>query len=451
MNLLKDNVPKLVKKLAVPAMVGTLFQTLYNIVDTFFAGKISPEALSALSKSFPIYFIIIATSIGVTVAGTSLIGNSIGENDKNKTINYFTHIIFYGIIVSIVITYLGLSYSEKVFSLMGSTNEVTFLGLQYTDVIYSGSVIFILVVALNSLLHAEGDTKTYRNVLILSFFLNIILNPILIFGFLFIPAMGVKGIGVATIIAQSISLIIILVKVLKNSKVKEITKDYLIPKIFYFKNIFFQSMPITISICGYAFAAAIIFTYVGQSGEYAVAGYGAGTRIEQVVLLPILGINTAIISIISQNYGAKNFNRIKETYFTAIKYAFIIMVISGIIVFVSASIITSIFSNDLEVIEYGKRYLKISAFVLPAYPVFFLSNGFFMAIKKSENAMISNFFRNVLNPIVLFYVAKYIGASFNTFFWIWVGINWFFSISYFLIVIYYFKTRLEKFSAVVHP
>jgi len=451
MNLLKDNVPKLVKKLAVPAMVGTLFQTLYNIVDTFFAGKISPEALSALSKSFPIYFIIIATSIGVTVAGTSLIGNSIGENDKNKTINYFTHIIFYGIIVSIVITYLGLSYSEKVFSLMGSTNEVTFLGLQYTDVIYSGSIIFILVVALNSLLHAEGDTKTYRNVLILSFFLNIILNPILIFGFLFIPAMGVKGIGVATIIAQSLSLIIILVKVLKNNKVKEITKDYLIPKIFYFKNIFFQSMPITVSICGYALAAAIIFTYVGQSGEYAVAGYGAGTRIEQVVLLPILGINTAIISIISQNYGAKNFNRIKETYFTAIKYAFIIMVISGIIVFLSASVITSIFSSDPEVIEYGKRYLKISAFVLPAYPVFFLSNGFFMALKKSENAMISNFFRNVLNPIVVFYIAKYISASFDTFFWIWVGINWFFSILYFLIVIYYFKNKLDKSGAVIHP
>ena len=84
MNLLKDNVPKLVRKLALPAMVGTLFQTLYNIVDTFFAGKISPEALSALSKSFPIYFIIVATSIGVTVAGTALIGNSIGEKDKKS-------------------------------------------------------------------------------------------------------------------------------------------------------------------------------------------------------------------------------------------------------------------------------------------------------------------------------------------------------------------------------
>ncbi len=451
MDLLKDNVPKLVRKLAVPAMIGTLFQTLYNVVDTFFAGKISPEALSALSKSFPIYFIIIATSIGVTVAGTSLIGNSIGEKDNKKTLNYFSHIIYYGILISIFITFLGLYFSEGVFFLMGSTEEVASLGLEYTNIIYSGSVLFILVVSLNSLLHAEGDTKTYRNVLVLSFLLNVILNPILIFGFLFIPAFGVKGIGIATIISQLVSFLIILFKVLKNERVRNITSEYLVPKFLFFKNIFFQSMPISVSICGYALAAAIIFTYVGQSGEFAVAGYGVGTRIEQVVLLPILGINTAIISIIAQNYGANNLVRIKETYFTAIKYAFIIMITAGTLVFLSASVITSFFSSDPEVIEYGKRYLKISAFVLPAYPVFFLSNGFFMALKKSENAMISNFFRNVLNPIAVFYIAKYINASFETFFWLWVGINWFFSISYFFIIIYYFKLKLNKSSTVVHP
>ena len=451
MDLLKDNIPKLVRKMAVPAMVGTLFQTLYNVVDTFFAGKISPEALSALSKSFPIYFIIIATSIGVTVAGTSLIGNSIGERDNKKTLNYFSHIIYYGILISIFITFLGLYFSEKVFFLMGSTEEVALLGLEYTNIIYLGSILFILVVSLNSLLHAEGDTKTYRNVLVLSFLLNILLNPILIFGFLFIPAFGVKGIGIATIVSQFLSFVIILFKVFKNERVRNITNEHLLPKLLFFKNIFFQSMPITVSICGYALAAAIIFTYVGQSGEYAVAGYGVGTRIEQVVLLPILGINTAIISIIAQNYGANNLYRIKETYFTAIKYAFIIMITAGTLVFLSASVITSFFSNDPEVIEYGKRYLKISAFVLPAYPVFFLSNGFFMALKKSENAMISNFFRNVLNPIVVFYIAKYINASFETFFWIWVGINWFFSISYFFVIIYYFKVKLNKSSAVVHP
>ena len=173
MNLLKDNIPFLVKKLAIPASVGTLFQTFYNIVDTFFAGKISPEALSALSKSFPIYFIIIATSIGVSVAGTSLIGNSIGENNKKNILYYFSHIIIYGLIISVVITFLGLNYSEKVFFLMGSSPEVTNLGTSYTDIIFYGSILFILVVSLNSLLHAEGDTKTYRKINLILFYILI--------------------------------------------------------------------------------------------------------------------------------------------------------------------------------------------------------------------------------------------------------------------------------------
>ena len=98
-----DDIKKLIRRLAIPAVVGTLFQTLYNVVDTFFAGKISPEALSALSKSFPIYFIIIGTCIGVTVASTSLIANSIGETNEKKTLNYFTHSIYYGIIIAIII------------------------------------------------------------------------------------------------------------------------------------------------------------------------------------------------------------------------------------------------------------------------------------------------------------------------------------------------------------
>ena len=416
MNLLEDSIPKLVKKIALPASVGTLFQTLYNIVDTFFAGKISAEALSALTKSFPIYFIIIATSIGVTVAGTSLIANSIGEKDKNKILFYFTNTLYYGLIISIVITLIGLFFAKKVFFLMGSSNEVINLGTQYTNTIFAFSVLFILVVSFNSLLHAEGDTKTYRNALILSFFLNIILNPILIFGFLFIPALGVKGIAIATIISQSVSLIIVFLKVLQNQRIKEITNEYFKIKSSYIKNIFFQSMPISLAICGYSVAAAIIFTYVGYSGEYAAAGYGAATRIEQVLLLPILGINTAIISIIAQNYGAKNYGRIKESYYTAIKYAFVIMLTSSIIIFFTAGIIPTFFSDNIEVIHYGKKYLQISAFVLPAYPIFFLSNGFFMALKKSENALITNFFRNVLLPITTFYFAMYISADFNTFF-----------------------------------
>ena len=153
MNLLKDEVSLLVRKLAVPASVGTLFQTLYTIVDTFYAGKISPEALSALSKSFPIYFLIIATSIGVTVAGTSLIGSSIGEKNEKNVLSYFGNVIIFSIIISVVVSILGFAFGEKIFLLMNSSQEVTILGLEYIykcnffryDIIYfSSSIKFIL-------------------------------------------------------------------------------------------------------------------------------------------------------------------------------------------------------------------------------------------------------------------------------------------------------------------
>ena len=193
MNILSDDIKELIKKLAIPASVGTLFQTLYNIADTYFAGKISPEALSALTKSFPIYFIIIASSIGITVAGTSLIGNSIGEkNNKNASI-YFCQLIFFSFLIILLITFIGLNYASDLFSIMGSTNQVINLGLQYTDIIFLGSFIFILVVALNSLLHAEGDTKTYRNALILSFFFKHIVKSNFNIWILFHTSFGYEG------------------------------------------------------------------------------------------------------------------------------------------------------------------------------------------------------------------------------------------------------------------
>ena len=444
MNLLKDEVSLLVRKLAVPASVGTLFQTLYTIVDTFYAGKISPEALSALSKSFPIYFLIIATSIGVTVAGTSLIGSSIGEKNEKNVLNYFGNVIIYSIIISIVVSILGFAFGEKIFLLMNSSQEVTILGLEYINVIFLGTILFILVVALNSFLHAEGDTKTYRNVLIFSFFLNIILNPIFIFGFLFIPPLGITGIGIATLIAQFVSLMVILIKILNNKRIKQITLDHFKAKFFFLKNIFFQSMPITIAILGYSIAATVVFTYVGLFREYAVAGYGSATRIEQVVLLPILGINTAIISIIAQNIGAKYYYRVEQSYFTSIKYGVFIMLIAGVVIFISADIVPKFFSSNPDVIMHGSMYLKISAFILPAYPIFFLSNGFFMALKKSEKAMVNNIARNVIVPVLSFYIAKYLNADFKTFFYIWAIFQWLISLMLLFYVKYYIKHKLTN-------
>ena len=443
LSLTKDPIPSLIKKIALPASVGTLFQTLFNVVDTFFAGKISPEALSALAKSFPIYFIIIAACVGVTVGGTSLIANSIGENNKEKVLGYFANTIIYAFLISILITIIGLVFSPSLFALMGSDDEVILLSLKYTNVIFAGSIIFIMVVALNSLLHADGDTKTFRNILILSFFLNIILNPLFIFGFGFIPAMGIVGIGVATIVAQFVGLLIIFNKIIKSSRIKDISIKYFYPKVYLLKNLFFQSAPISAALLLISVGNFIIFAYIGVFGEYATAGYGSAARFEQILLLPVLGLNTAIISIIGQNFGAKNFSRVKESYFKAVMYGCTLMLISGLIIFLSADKIVSIFSNNQNVISFGTTYLKISALIFPAYPIFFISNGFFMAIKKSTYSMYLNIIRNVILFVPTIIMAKMLDGSFQTFFWSYCFFNWIYVLCLFAFVSAYIKRNLN--------
>jgi len=300
-----------------------------------------------------------------------------------------------------------------------------------------------MVVALNSLLHADGDTKTFRNILILSFFLNIILNPLFIFGFGFIPAMGIVGIGVATIVAQFVGLLIIFNKIIKSSRIKDISIKYFYPKVYLLKNLFFQSAPISAALLLISVGNFIIFAYIGVFGEYATAGYGSAARFEQILLLPVLGLNTAIISIIGQNFGAKNFSRVKESYFKAVMYGFTLMLISGLIIFLSADKIVSIFSNNQDVISFGTTYLKISALIFPAYPIFFISNGFFMAIKKSTYSMYLNIIRNVILFVPTIIMAKMFDGSFQTFFWSYCFFNWIYVLCLFAFVSAYIKRNLN--------
>ena len=443
LSLTKDPIPSLIKKIAIPASVGTFFQTMFNLVDTFFAGKISPEALSALAKTFPIYFIIIAACVGVSVAGTSLIANCIGEKNENKVVGYFAQTIIYGIFVSALITITGLVFSSSILKLMGSNDQVVLLGLKYTNLIFAGSIIFITIVALNSLLHAEGDTKTYRNVLILSFFLNIFLNPLFIFGFAFIPAMGITGIALSIIIAQTIGLFIILNKIIKSNRLKNLSIKNFYPNYKLLKNLFFQSIPISVALLLISVGNFIVFFYIGRFGEYATAGYGSAVRFEQILLLPVLGLNTAIISIVGQNFGARDFIRVKESYFKAILYGFILMTIAGLIIFLSADKIVRVFSDNPNVISFGTTYLRISALIFPVYPIFFISNGFFMAIKKPIYSMYLNIIRYVFLPIPVIITANMIGGKFESFFWSSCFFHWISMIILLTFVSSYIKKNLN--------
>ena len=445
LNFTKDKIPYLLKKIAIPAATGTLFQSLYTLVDTFYAGKISANALVALSKAFPISFIIISFGVGILAGTTSLIANALGEKKQSKAASYLAQSVLYSFLIYILVIFLGLYSASDILNFMGTEEINILLTLEYIQVIFIGSIFFFLQVSLNSVLNAEGDTRSYRNILIISFFLNIFLNPLFVFGFGIIPAFGVSGLAIATIICQLISLLYILTKVLKTDLAQLLNLKFFIVKINLILDLFKQGMPITISLMLIGLGIYNILFFVSKFGDIATAGYGVALRIEQLLLLPTIGLNTAVLSITGQNFGAKEYDRIGEVYYKAIFYGALIMLIAGLFIFFSGNFLIQLFSNDPEVLYYGVQYLKIAALIGPVYPIFFITNAFFQGIKKPIYSTFINLFRIVILPfITMWLILNYFNGGFIDLFIGLLVINWIFGIFIIIIVRYFFLKKLSS-------
>ena len=435
----------LLKKIAIPASTGTLFQTLYNIVDTFFAGKISANALAAIAKSFPLYFIIIATGVGIVSASNALISNSLGAKDDRTASLYVAQSLLYSVIVSIVVTMIGLSFSDDLLRFMGSDQETIKLATDYLDVIFFATFIFLIQISLNGALNAQGDTKSYRNVLIVSFFLNIGLNPLFIFGLGPIPAFGIAGLAIATVIAQLLGLFYLAYKVYCCELKQYLSPKCFLPKFDLIKNLTNQSVPMMMNMFMIGLGIYNILFFVSKFGYLAAAGYGSALRIEQILLLPVIGLNTAVLTIAGQNFGAKFFDRVDESYTKAIIVGSSFMILAGIIVFLLADNIVSIFTDNQEAINFGADYLKVAAFIGPVYPVFFITNALFQAIKKPIYTVIITFSRLVLLPFSTMSVVVFVlDGTFKDLFLGLFFINWTFGIVVFLFSKYYMKKLFSK-------
>ena len=425
MNITKDSIWSLLIKITVPASTGSLFMTFYNLVDTFFAGKISPEALAAVAKSWPITFIALAISIGVQAGTQSLISNSVGAKENKLASLYVAQSITLAIIISIFVTLFGLNFSEFLLKIMGSSQESIILTREYLDIIFYGSIIILVQLSLNGTLAAQGDTKSYRNILIISFFLNIFLNPLFIFGYGIIPAFGIAGLAISTLIAQGVGVLYLIYKVYCCKLKKFLYLQCFIPKINLLINLFKQSVPIMFTMLMIMFGVFNIFYFVGQFGELSTAGYGTAVRIEQVLLLPVIGLNTAVLTIAGQNYGAKFFNRIKEVYAKALFFGSGFMIIAGVIIYLSSSLVISFFTTDQEVIRSGALYLKVAALIGPIYPVFFITSALFQALKLAIYSLYMTIIRLTLIPFLsLWYVINIRGGEYQDIFYTIMVTNW---------------------------
>ena len=442
--LTKDPIWSLLRRVTIPASVGSLFQTFYNLVDTWFAGKISAEAIGAIAKSFPIYFTIIAVGVGIGAATNAMIGNSIGEKKERVASLYIAQSLIFAVVVSILVTLFGLNASNFLLGVMGSNAEGIVLTRKYLDIIFYGTFIVLIQISLNGTLNAQGDTKSYRNVLIFSFFLNIFLNPLFIWGYGIIPGFGISGLAIATVISQLIGTIYLAYKV-NNCKIRKYLKiACFIPKFVFLKSLTNQAVPVMFSMLFIGVGIFNILYFIGKFGDLATAGYGAALRIEQVFLLPVIGLNTAVLSIGGQNFGAKAYDRIRELYTKALFFGVSFMIMAGVIIFFGAEFFVSLFTDNQEAIKYGAIYLKVAALIGPIYPTFFITTAVFQAVKKPLYSLYLSILRLTAFPFLsLWYVINIRGGDYKDIFYTILVTNWIMGIAL-LIFIGYFLNNVFK-------
>ena len=466
LKLTKDPIWELLRKVTIPASVGSLFQTFYNLVDTWFAGRISAEAIGAIAKSFPIYFVIIAVGVGIGAATNSCIGNLLGAKQDNKASLLIAQSVIFALIVSVFVTLFGLNASNFLLTVMGSDAASIALTREYLDIIFYGTFIVMIQISLNGALNAQGDTKSYRNVLIFSFFLNIFLNPLFIWGFAIvppfaisgmieyieiIPPFGIAGLAIATVISQLVGTFYLTYKINSCKLKKYLSIKCFIPKLILLKELFTQALPIMISMLFIGVGIFNILYFIGQFGDLATAGYGAALRVEQVFLLPVIGLNTAVLSIGGQNFGAKNYDRIRELYSKALLFGSSFMALAGVILFFGAEFFVSQFTDNQEAIFHGTIYLKIAALIAPVYPVFFITTAVFQAVKKPIYSLYLSVLRLSALPFLsLWYVINIRGGDYSDIFYTIMVTNWFIGIAVIIFIGYFlnnvFKQKKNHFS-----
>lgn len=420
LNLTTQNIPTLIKQLAIPASVGMFFNTMYNVVDTFYAGLISTQAISALTLSFMIFFLIIGFGYGFSSAITALLGNALGKKRYILASIYAHKGLIFVPLIGLGLSIIGYFFAPNLFMLLGASEEYLQLSLDYINPILFGAVFFMFNFSLNSILVATGDTKTYRNSLIFGFFANLALNPVFMYGFLFIPAFGIKGIAFATVLIQIINMFYLLYKVLQTKLIHFEKLEYFIPNIRVYKQFFLQGIPSSLNMLTMAIGSLILTYFVSHYGVFAVAGYGIGYRVEQLMLLPALGLSTAVLALVSNNFGAKRYDRVIETMRVSLKYGFIISTVGIITLTLLGRFIISFFDSNPIVVNFGVEYLLIEIWIFYAYVVLFVCVSTLQAIKQPKMLLYIGLYRQIFAKLIISYlIVKYFELDFI---YLWFGI-----------------------------
>jgi len=392
------------KALALPAGLGLLIHTMYNVVDTWFAGRISTDALAALSATFPLFFIIISASYGMGSGASALIANEIGAGNEHRAKHLSAQTFLVGIVLSVVVSLAGLWILEPALIELGLQEEVLVLGIAYMQIVFAGSFAFIFSDLLNAPLMASGDMKTLFYVTLFAFLVNLLLNPAFMFGWGPLPEMGFKGIAYSTITCECMAALYFGYRAVKEGLLDfKIGSDF-IPRWRSQLLIIKHGVPAALNLAGTGVGIYIILWFLSGFGKEVVAAYGIAMRVEQIVILPVIGLELAALSMVGQNYGAGLHGRAYDSFKLCIKYGLYVAVAASLLMLCFGKIMLGLFSSDVAVLAHAWDYLCIAILLSFAYPLLFITVYSMQGLKRPYYVLAIGLLRQVILPISVFYL-----------------------------------------------
>ncbi len=410
------------RTLAIPAAMGMLFTTLYNVVDVYFAGQISTEAQAGLAIGFQAFFIMMAFGFGTGSAMSALVGNARGKKDDGAARRTALQGLSFGICMTILLMAVGSVAGPALIALVSEPGGYRDAATGYFYWLLAALPGFVLAYTANGILQAHGDSVTMQRAMMVAFLANIGLNPLFIYGIPgVVPGLGFNGIALATVISQTCVMLFVL-RTVRNLRVLQAARwADLIPDLASYREIFLQMIPTASAMLVMFISGFVVQFALKGFGEHAIAAYGIALRIEQILLLPVLGMTGALLPIAAQNFGAGNHDRVREALWFCWKLGLAMTVGAAPILWFGGGFAMSLFTDDPDVIEVGISYLRVDSFLFAIYMMLFSINSLLQAFKRPVWTLWISIYRQGFG--VAFFVWVLIGVLGMDVWGVWLGIG----------------------------
>lgn len=434
----KGNVGKQLFFGAIPMVFGIGAAIAFNFVDTVFIAKLGTKELAAITFTFPLVFVVIGIAMGLGTGASAVISKVIGEGDDKKTRRLTTDSILLALIVVAITVVLGIIFFEPIFMAMGADEETLPLVKEYIQIWLPGTIFLIVPMVGNYAIRATGDIKTPSYLMLIAVGINLVLDPILIFGLGPIPKLGLTGAALATLTGRFFTLIIAFrIVYYRDSMItlKPPTWEQLKES---WKEILHVGLPTSASNILLPVGFGVITYFVSQYGDAAVAALGAASRVESLVMTVYMALGAVLSPFIGQNWGALKFDRIEK----ALKYSYAFSFLWGILMFgffqLFAEPIAEFVKDDVNVVKYMVIYLGITPIAMAFRGVVMIASGGLNVLKKPITSSILV----IAYMFVFFIPMAYFGSE-------WYGIDGIFWSLVFSAVItsiiaYYFLNKRFK-------